>query len=108
MSKNMGRPEFDKATGVRVGAVIRERLKALSLSSSDLARRAEFDPSQMSKIALGKGGTDLDGWKRIATALDLTPADFFARVFPRVAPKSRRIVRRRASRASEHSPQPKV
>jgi transcriptional regulator with XRE-family HTH domain len=93
----MGRPEFDKATGGRVGAVIRERLKALSLSSSDLARRAQFDPSQMSKIALGKGGTDLAGWKRIAVALDLAPADFFARLFP----PERVPVRRRSRRPSQ-------
>jgi transcriptional regulator with XRE-family HTH domain len=81
MSNAMGRPAFDRDTGERAGAVIRERRTALGLTGVELARRAAFDVSQMRKIEIGSCGTDLAGWRRIATALEMPPADFFARVF---------------------------
>lgn len=79
----MGRPSFDKSTGERVGAVIKGRREKLRLSLSAFAGKAGLDVSQASKIERGLCGTDLAGWRRIALALDMSPAAFVARVFPK-------------------------
>lgn len=58
-----------------------ERIKALRLgkqmTQNDLASQCNFDKASMSRIESGKTNITILTLKRIATALDVDPVEFF-------------------------------
>ena len=54
---------------------IRELREARGLSQAELARRVNADPTTLNKLEHGKRGLDQDWMRRIASVLEVTPAD---------------------------------
>ncbi len=65
----------------KLGVVVRLRRHELNLSQQELAAKAgEMDRSYLSEIESGRKNVSFTVFLRLAAALDLTPAEFMARL----------------------------
>jgi transcriptional regulator with XRE-family HTH domain len=86
----------------RVGAEIARRRVAGRKKPADLAAVAGIDDSQMSKVLAGRAGLSLYSLGRVAAALGCTASEILAGAEQDPAPKSRRVVPRRAAAREFH------
>lgn len=71
MSKNI-------ITSAEIGAVIRSRRQALGLSQEQLAEKVGVSYQQVQRYENGMTTLNVENMQRIARALEVTPASFFA------------------------------
>lgn len=64
--------------GMKVGAEIRRRRKALKWTLEELANRVDSDTGNLSRVETGKQGASEEMLRKIAHALGCTVADLFA------------------------------
>jgi CheY-like chemotaxis protein/DNA-binding XRE family transcriptional regulator len=80
-SKGLLRLQED-ALKAAVGAVIRERRKALGLTLKDLAVRSDVSLGYLSQIELGKNSASIETLYKISLGLEVRMADLFRQIQP--------------------------
>lgn len=77
---------------IDVGNRIKQLREKMDISGRTLAKKADLDPSQISKIEKGVSKPSLDALGRICETLNITLADFFSAESDEIAPNLQELL----------------